>query len=88
MSNVFQNLLSGISKALGTVTGVQTKIATLESEVENDVVSAASGATSYLAGEAVIVSTISIDGHQGKVVALADGGHASVALGLSTAPAA
>jgi hypothetical protein len=77
MSNFLANLLQSAARALGAV-------ASIESVAEQDLAAAVSGYASYEEGLPVVLGVISVEGKVGKIVALMNGGPASVALGLTT----
>ena len=83
MSSIFTNIFTGLAKALTSVAGVTNKINTIEAIAEADLISVAQGTADYEAGKAVVLGTLSEGGKSGKIVAVADGGEASKALGLS-----
>jgi formylmethanofuran dehydrogenase subunit C len=79
MSNFLANILQAAAKALGAVESI-------DAVAEQELAAVVSGFSVYETGSPVVLGAISVEGKSGKIVAIMDGGGASIVLGLTEAP--
>jgi hypothetical protein len=75
MANFLANILQNVAKALGAVESI-------DAVAETELAAVALGFSSYEAGAPVVLGQLSVEGKSGKIVAVMNGGSASIALGL------